>query len=157
MTPQYIPHGPKVVQMSTVQQNAPDSYAFPLELASQTADPSLSIEPFINQLLYPPAAETTCHWVTDGHGCGAILPADPTLVSVHLRNAHGVRGDSKETTTCLWWNCHSRPIQQRNLVRHILSVHLRLLRWTCPQCFRTFARRGIPHNCQFDIEILPQA
>ncbi|KAF8552987.1 hypothetical protein OG21DRAFT_1315355 [Imleria badia] len=92
-----------------------------------------------------------------GHVCGAILPADPRLVTVHLRNAHAAGGESKEMTTCLWSNCHSRSIQRRSLIRHILSVHLRLLRWTCPQCFRTFARRGTAHNCQFGGDMLPHA
>ena len=82
-----------------------------------------------------PAAEITCQCVTEhGHDCGAILPADPKLVSAHLSNEHalGGGGDSKERIACLWRHCRSRPLQQQSLIRHIVSVHLGLLRWTCP-------------------------
>ena len=82
-----------------------------------------------------PAAEITCQCVTEhGHDCGAILPADPKLVSAHLCNEHalGGGGDSKERIACLWRHCRSRPLQQQSLIRHIVSVHLGLLRWTCP-------------------------
>ncbi|KAN0073851.1 hypothetical protein V8E55_012105 [Tylopilus felleus] len=90
----------------------------------------------------------------DGHDCGAVLPAGPTLVSAHLRNAH-TAGDSNERTTCLWSNCQLRPIQRRSIVRHVLSVHLKLLKWTCPQCFRTFSRKATLHNCHLDDGVLP--
>ena len=102
----------------------------------------------MESLLGLPAPDETCQWVTeDGHACGATLPTDPKLASVHFRNVHALQGDSKEKITCLWQNCGSHPVQQRNMIRHILSVHLGLLRWTCPQCLKTFARSGVAHNC----------
>lgn len=93
-------------------------------------------------------SERTCQWVCEGsHVCGAVLPADPKLVSVHFRNAHGLRGDSKERITCAWLDCSSHPLQWRNMTRHILSVHLELLKWTCPVCLKTLSRRGTGHYC----------
>ncbi|KAF8552988.1 hypothetical protein OG21DRAFT_1315687 [Imleria badia] len=118
----------------SVQQNAQDPFEFATYLLN---------------------LPVVCQWMTEhGHDCGAILPANHRLVSVHLREAHGVGGESKEMTTCSWPNCHSRPVQRRSLSRHILSVHLRLLSWTCPQCFKTFSRRGTAHNCHLGGEML---
>ncbi|KAF8437664.1 hypothetical protein L210DRAFT_876957, partial [Boletus edulis BED1] len=85
--------------------------------------------------------------ITHGSECGAILPANPVLVSEHLRTHHALGGSSRESTTCLWQHCHSRPMQRQNLIRHVLSIHLALLRWRCPACLKEFSRRGTPHRC----------
>lgn len=94
------------------------------------------------------ASEPVC-WCTihDGRPCEEALSTDPNVVSVHLRDVHGLGGDSRQQIACPWQNCGSRPVQQRCIIRHILSVHLGLLKWTCPQCWRTFSRRGTAHRC----------
>ncbi|KAF8129348.1 hypothetical protein EV363DRAFT_1169214 [Boletus edulis] len=127
--------------MSDIQQNAPDL-----------------VELFVHNFLNLPATQPTCRWmISEGQACGAVLPTDPRLVSAHLRNAHHIGGESNAMTMCVWGNCHWRPIQRRSAIRHILSVHLRLLRWRCPQCSRTFSRRGTVHNCNMNSDAVPHA
>lgn len=106
----------------------------------------------LNQLLFtlfpdPVAAGPVCQCVTQYGACGQGLSTDPGLASEHLRDAHGLRGDSRQKIRCPWQGCDSQPIQQRNMTRHILSVHLSLSRWTCPQCLKSFSRKAVPHHC----------
>ena len=135
--------------MATQQQHVPE-YAFPSS-SPPTMLTYFSFEILMQWFLSLPVAtpELTCLWATeDGHACGETLPIDRRLASLHFRTAHALQGDSKRMVTCLWENCASPPIQQRSMIRHILSVHLGLLRWTCPRCLKTFARRGTDHQCR---------
>ena len=113
--------------------------------------PHLSYDPLLQLLslnLPAVASEPTCQCIThDGRVCGEALSIDPKVASAHLRDVHGLRGDSRQQIACPWWNCGSHPVQQRAIIRHILSVHLGLLKWTCPQCWKTFSRRGTAHRC----------
>ncbi|KAF8418369.1 hypothetical protein L210DRAFT_791048, partial [Boletus edulis BED1] len=59
---------------------------------------------------------------------------------------HGLGGNSKERIACPWRHCHSRPMQRQSLIRHVSSVHVPLMAWTCPQCSRTFSRSGTAHR-----------
>ncbi|KAN0073853.1 hypothetical protein V8E55_012107 [Tylopilus felleus] len=119
-----------------------------MSYAQENALFNFNDELVMHLLLDLPPTETTCFWPTRyGHVCGATLPMDRDIVSTHLRNDHALGGDSKEMVTCFWGDCHSRPVQRQSLVRHILSVHLRLLNWTCPICSKTLARKGT-HKCR---------
>ena len=141
--------------MSDAQQIPSQMYVSPSSVRLQECSPALSVEPPAQPaVVNTPAPENVCFWLGEGgYICGASLPPDPQLVSVHLRDDHALRGDRTETTPCLWLHCGSRPIQHRNMVRHILSVHLGLLRWPCPDCGRVFSRRGTSHHCQPDGEV----
>lgn len=134
--------------MATQQQNAPE-YAFPSSSPATTLT-YFSFEILMQWFLSLPVAtpELICRWATeDGHTCGEILPKDRKRASLHFRYAHALQSDPQWMVTCSWQNCASPHIQQRSMIRHILSVHLGLLRWTCPQCLKTFARRGTGHQC----------
>ena len=141
--------------MSDARQIPSEMYVSPPPARLQECLSALSVgppaQPTVANVLVP---ENVCLWLGEGgYICGASLPPDPQLVSVHFRDDHALRGDRKEETPCLWLNCGSRPIQHRNMVRHILSVHLGLLRWTCPGCSRVFSRRGTSHRCQPDGDV----
>ncbi|KAF9233790.1 hypothetical protein BU15DRAFT_79770 [Melanogaster broomeanus] len=94
-----------------------------------------------------PTAALTCNWVTEHGFCGSILTHDPKVVSAHLRDHHGLKGREKEVINCRWNGCHSVQMQRGSLVRHVLSVHLRILQWTCPICAKTFSRKDTGHPC----------
>ncbi|KAF8552976.1 hypothetical protein OG21DRAFT_1314454 [Imleria badia] len=93
---------------------------------------------------------TTCQWVSQHgptHICGAALPPDSKGVCAHFRHTHDVRGNDKVTADCHWYGCRAAPMQRGSVIRHVLAVHLGLLRWQCEVCGRVFSRRGTGHVC----------
>ncbi|KIK97035.1 hypothetical protein PAXRUDRAFT_258504 [Paxillus rubicundulus Ve08.2h10] len=97
--------------------------------------------------LAAPAGQLTCEWVEESGTCGSTLFQDPKVACLHFRNEHGIRGREKEMAICCWDGCGAVPMQRGSLIRHILAVHLRTLRWTCPLCGKTFSRRDTAHQC----------
>ncbi|KAF8437663.1 hypothetical protein L210DRAFT_876958, partial [Boletus edulis BED1] len=78
-------------------------------------------------------------------------------VSRHIRNEHALRGgNGRQRVECPWRDC-SRHLQRQSVVRHILSIHLRLSTWLCPRCSRAFSRRGTAHRCHLGGETSPHA
>ncbi|KAF8842597.1 hypothetical protein BDN67DRAFT_965479 [Paxillus ammoniavirescens] len=94
-----------------------------------------------------PAGQLTCEWVGNFGICGSTLSQDPKIACLHLRDGHGIRGAEKESVICCWYGCYAAPMQRGSLIRHILSVHLRTLQWTCPLCGKTFTRKDTAHQC----------
>ncbi|KAF8129335.1 hypothetical protein EV363DRAFT_1338704 [Boletus edulis] len=97
-----------------------------------------------------PDPQLTCQWVTQNDPplvCGAFLSQDPRLACAHFRLAHNIRGNDKVTVDCHWYACRAAPMQRGSLIRHVLSVHLGVLRWQCEACGRVFSRRGTSHVC----------
>ncbi|KAF8129352.1 hypothetical protein EV363DRAFT_1169198, partial [Boletus edulis] len=96
------------------------------------------------------APDPQCQWVT-GHDfsfiCGAPLSQDPKHACAHFRHVHEVRGNEKVIVSCHWRDCQVPPMQRGSLIRHMLSVHLGLLRWQCDVCGRWFSRKGTGHAC----------
>ncbi|KAG9317976.1 hypothetical protein JVU11DRAFT_33 [Chiua virens] len=137
------------------QPTTSHAYAYGFEFASafpsapvpeQDTAWSASSTPFVPT----PSPHLTCRWVSRPdypHICGALLSADPKYACRHMRIAHNVRGNEKETVGCLWHQCRAPPMQRGSLIRHILTVHLGLLRWRCEGCGRVFSRKGTGHIC----------
>lgn len=100
-----------------------------------------------------PIPQLTCYWVSrdDPFVCGASIPSDSKHACEHFRVAHGVRGNDKATVSCLWYACSAPPMQRGSLIRHLLTVHLKLLRWKCEACGRVFSRRGSAHVCAGEV------
>ncbi|KAI9570704.1 hypothetical protein HD554DRAFT_307772 [Boletus coccyginus] len=92
----------------------------------------------------------TCHWVSRDDPpriCGVPLSSNPKRVCAHLRLTHGIRGNDRVTIRCLWYGCHAAPMQRGSVIRHVLTVHLGLLRWRCEICDKVFSRKGTGHAC----------
>lgn len=99
---------------------------------------------------HAPNRQLICQWVSPHHLpfiCGVPLSQDPKLVCTHFRHAHNVRGNEKVIVCCHWRDCEIPPMQRGSLIRHVLAVHLGLLRWRCEACGRVFSRKGTVHVC----------
>ncbi|KAI9570685.1 hypothetical protein HD554DRAFT_306556 [Boletus coccyginus] len=116
---------------------------------SPPSGPSTSV-PASAAAYYAPGPQLICQWVSmDNHSliCGTPLSTDAKQVCTHFRHAHDVRGNEKVIVGCFWRNCQALPMQRGSLLRHVLAVHLGLLRWRCEACGRVFSRRGTLHAC----------
>ncbi|KAF8547120.1 hypothetical protein OG21DRAFT_961168 [Imleria badia] len=108
---------------------------------------TLSSEFLAPLLLDLPAAGQACRWVVGNNiECGATLPTNRRIAAAHLRKVHGISvGDASGMVSCGWYGCHV-PMRRRSMIRHVLEVHLRLMRWDCLVCGKTLTRRA-KHRC----------
>ncbi|KAN0073858.1 hypothetical protein V8E55_012112 [Tylopilus felleus] len=120
----------------------PDLLPYPITTPSPPLSPPAS-----DHALDPPLI---CQWVSTQEVpliCCATLPPDAKIACTHFRQAHDVRGNEKAIVGCQWYDCQVPPMQRGSLIRHVLSVHLRLLRWQCKACGKVLSRKGTGHAC----------
>jgi hypothetical protein len=141
--------------LSQLLLDIPNSLPTPTPTPTPTYVPAPEPTPAPTQAPVPapfpaPLSHLTCHWVSrddPSRICGAPLSPDPKHACTHLRLAHDVRGNDKVTVSCHWYACRAAPMQRGSVIRHVLAVHLGLLRWQCQTCGKVFSRRGTGHVC----------
>ncbi|KAG8217044.1 hypothetical protein J3R82DRAFT_4929, partial [Butyriboletus roseoflavus] len=121
-------------------------------LITTHTSPSPSLSPSVTVTATTPVSKPylACQWVSPDESpsiCGAPLSQDPKLACDHFRYAHDVRGNEKVHVDCHWRDCRVPPMLRGSVVRHVLTVHLGLLRWRCEVCGKVFSRRGTGHAC----------
>ena len=85
----------------------------------------------------------TCQWRVDRSPCNAFIALGDNLkhsISQHLSKVHSLLpAGGKLTQKCQWAGC-AKELKQESIVRHILTVHLRVTT-ECEACGTSFARR----------------
>ena len=137
--------------LSQLFLDIPNAFPTPTPTPTPTYVPTPALAPAPAPAPFPdPLSHLTCRWVSP-HGppliCGAPLSPDPKDACTHFRLAHDVRGNDKVTVGCQWYACRAAPMQRGSVIRHVLAVHLGLLRWQCETCRRVFSRKGTGHVC----------
>ncbi|KAH0830097.1 hypothetical protein J3R83DRAFT_1434 [Lanmaoa asiatica] len=137
----------------------PDVLSTPIITTSPSPPPivsaseSASASTFTSAPFHTPHPHFTCQWVSPHDHplvCGVPLSQDPKHVCHHFRHAHDIRGNGKVHVLCHWRDCDAPPMLRGSLIRHVLTVHLRLLRWQCEVCGKVFSRTGTRHTCVED-------
>ena len=141
--PDVLPPIPTLTYASTSTSIHTPTLPFPSSSAAATATTATS--PY-----YTTSPPLTCQWVSS-HDlpivCGEPLSSDPKHACTHFRHVHHIHGNEKVMVQCHWRDCHAPPMQRGSLIRHVLTVHLGLLRWQCEVCGRTFSRKWTAHTC----------
>lgn len=133
--------------LSQLLFRVPDGLAIPTPTPTSTSASEQAPVLISSQAPLPPLA---CYWVSQDDPprlCGASLSPDPKLACEHFRIAHNVRGNDKAIVGCHWHACNATPMQRGSLIRHLLTIHLGLLRWQCQVCGRVFSRKWTGHTC----------
>ncbi|KAF8428866.1 hypothetical protein L210DRAFT_3118403 [Boletus edulis BED1] len=97
----------------------------------------------ISQSVYedPNDATLVCQWCDNGSPCN--MPYSPGKnqkhsIAQHFNKVHHLSVGGKLPQRCLWLGC-TKELKQESLVRHILTVHLRV-KSACEGCGTSFAR-----------------
>ncbi|KIJ61218.1 hypothetical protein HYDPIDRAFT_116202 [Hydnomerulius pinastri MD-312] len=78
-----------------------------------------------------------CQWDLNGSLCQMWVEGDDGEMHTHLREYHGVKGDTKDVLTCRWLGC-AQERKLGSMPRHVMT-HLKI-RYGCSNCTRTVAR-----------------
>ena len=97
----------------------------------------------MTQSLQPSNSTYTCQWRVDRSPCNAFIALGDNpkhSISQHLSKVHSLLpAGGKLTQKCQWAGC-AKELKQESIVRHILTVHLRVTT-ECEACGTSFARR----------------
>jgi len=88
-----------------------------------------------------------CLWPNGSEPCNYMIQADDRQLLSHLKDHHGVQGDTKGLHRCRWQGCSMR-VQHGSLARHLtthLGIKLRCLNCSAqvarPDCARTHQKK----------------
>lgn len=90
---------------------------------------------------YTSSPSRPCAWGNPSSPCRTFVSGSAKGLRAHLKEAHRFSLSGKETVPCQWNGCN-RTMQRENVVRHILSHHLRL-KVRCPSCGKNLCRRDV--------------
>ncbi|KAG6373321.1 hypothetical protein JVT61DRAFT_6463 [Boletus reticuloceps] len=93
----------------------------------------------------PSDATLVCQWCDNGSPCN--MPYSPGKnqkhsISQHFNKVHNLSVGGKLPQRCLWLGC-TKELKQESIVRHILTVHLRV-KSACEGCGYFLCSPGFP-------------
>lgn len=91
--------------------------------------------------LYPATRSCLCAWGCPSSPCGIHVTGDRKSLRIHLKQVHGFVSTGRESVKCKWDGC-GRSLQKENVIRHILSHHMRL-KVRCDLCGKDLCRRDV--------------
>ena len=115
----------------------------PVTFPRQTPAKNPNVPSFEQQNAPPPNASysgppsRSCAWGS----CRAFVSGSAKGLRAHFKEAHRFNPAGRETVPCQWNGCN-RTMQRENLVRHILSHHMRI-KIRCHSCGKDLCRRDV--------------
>lgn len=109
---------------------------------SPTHNPNgLPLDQALPNTSYANSPSRLCAWGNPSFPCGTFVSGSAKGLRAHLKQAHKFSLSGRETVPCQWNGCN-RTMQRENVVRHILSHHMRL-KVRCPSCGKDLCRRDV--------------